>query len=157
VYGLPELLNSRIQQAQSIANPASPRPFSWRCCRWRRPVSSPMTSRLGHHRLDWRGPSLAETVHFSWRTNSVSIYKPFAPAPRRNRREPGAAAAAVSSRDSLHPLPRQFRAGIFASVYTPSDLTQDEAELYKQFYCRCAVHHGFGWAKSSPEAGSEYQ
>ena len=82
------------------------------------------------------GQSLSETVHFSWRTNNVSIYKPFT---HQHLGEIGESLAQLQpqSEVEIHFIPYRgnFSRGIFASVYTPSDLTQEEArEVYKQFY-----------------------
>ena len=79
MYGLPELNRSRIQQAQSIANPGC---FATAIQLALMPLAqagkltddihvSAITGSTG------AGQSLSETVHFSWRTNNVSIYKPF--------------------------------------------------------------------------------
>ncbi|WP_303312172.1 N-acetyl-gamma-glutamyl-phosphate reductase [Hymenobacter sp. BT730] len=138
VYGLPELNKSRIQQAQSIANPGC---FATAIQLALLPLAqagkltddvhvSAITGSTG------AGQSLSETVHFSWRTNNVSIYKPFT---HQHLGEIGESLAQLQSPLELdiHFIPYRgnFSRGIFASVYTPSDLTQEEAwELYKKFY-----------------------
>ncbi|MBH8567657.1 N-acetyl-gamma-glutamyl-phosphate reductase [Microvirga sp. STS02] len=138
VYGLPELNKSRIQQAQSIANPGC---FATAIQLALLPLAqagrltddihvSAITGSTG------AGQSLSETVHFSWRTNNVSIYKPFT---HQHLGEIGESLAQLQphSESEMHFIPYRgnFSRGIFASVYTPSDLTQDEARaLYRQFY-----------------------
>jgi N-acetyl-gamma-glutamyl-phosphate reductase len=138
VYGLPELNKSRIQQAQNIANPGC---FATAIQLALLPLAavgkltddvhvSAITGSTG------AGQSLSETVHFSWRTNNVSIYKPFA---HQHLGEIGESLAQLQSQfdADIHFLPYRgnFSRGIFASVYTPSDLTQDEArQLFKDFY-----------------------
>ncbi|TGE25847.1 N-acetyl-gamma-glutamyl-phosphate reductase [Hymenobacter aquaticus] len=138
VYGLPELNKGRIQQAQSIANPGC---FATAIQLALLPLAqagkltedvhvSAITGSTG------AGQSLAETVHFSWRTNNVSIYKPF------THQHLGEIAESLAQLQhelavDIHFIPYRgnFARGIFASVYTPSDLTQDEArELYQKFY-----------------------
>ncbi|UOQ54907.1 N-acetyl-gamma-glutamyl-phosphate reductase [Hymenobacter cellulosivorans] len=138
VYGLPELNKGRIQQAQSIANPGC---FATAIQLALLPLAhagkltedvhvSAITGSTG------AGQSLSETVHFSWRTNNVSIYKPFT---HQHLGEIGESLAQLQSQPGgeiyFVPYRGNFARGIFASVYTPSDLTQDEARaLYKKFY-----------------------
>lgn len=138
VYGLPELNKSRIQQAQSIANPGC---FATAIQLALLPLAqagkltddvhvSAITGSTG------AGQSLSETVHFSWRTNNVSIYKPFT---HQHLGEIGESLAQLQPQQELDinfiPYRGNFSRGIFASVYTPSDLTQEEArELYQRFY-----------------------
>lgn len=138
VYGLPELNRSRIQQAQSIANPGC---FATAIQLALLPLAqagkltddvhvSAITGSTG------AGQSLSETVHFSWRTNNVSIYKPFT---HQHLGEIGESLAQLQHEleVDIHFIPYRgnFSRGIFASVYTPSDLTQEEArELYQKFY-----------------------
>ncbi|MBC6698001.1 N-acetyl-gamma-glutamyl-phosphate reductase [Hymenobacter puniceus] len=138
VYGLPELNKGQIQQAQSIANPGC---FATAIQLALLPLAqagkltddvhvSAITGSTG------AGQSLSETVHFSWRTNNVSIYKPFT---HQHLGEIGESLAQLQHEldVDIHFIPYRgnFTRGIFASVYTPSDLTQDEARaLYQQFY-----------------------
>ncbi|SFQ50567.1 N-acetyl-gamma-glutamyl-phosphate reductase [Hymenobacter arizonensis] len=138
VYGLPELNKRRIQQAQHIANPGC---FATAIQLALLPLAqankltedvhvSAITGSTG------AGQSLSETVHFSWRTNNVSIYKPFT---HQHLGEIGESLAQLQPQldGDIHFVPYRgnFSRGIFASVYTPSDLTQDEArQLYKDFY-----------------------
>jgi len=138
VYGLPELNRSRIQQAQSIANPGC---FATAIQLALLPLAqagkltedvhvSAITGSTG------AGQSLSETVHFSWRTNNMSIYKPFT---HQHLGEIGESLAQLQPSGDIQinfiPYRGNFSRGIFASVYTPSDLTQEEArELYQKFY-----------------------
>jgi len=138
VYGLPELNKSRIQQGQSIANPGC---FATAIQLALLPLAqagrltddihvSAITGSTG------AGQSLSETVHFSWRTNNVSIYKPFT---HQHLGEIGESLAQLQPQldADIHFIPYRgnFSRGIFASVYTPSDLTQDEVRArYRQFY-----------------------
>lgn len=138
IYGLPELNKSRIQQAQNIANPGC---FATAIQLALLPLAaagklagdvhvSAITGSTG------AGQNLSETVHFSWRTNNVSIYKPFT---HQHLGEIGESIAQLQPQlqtdVNFIPYRGNFSRGIFASVYTPSDLTQDEAwELYRKFY-----------------------
>ena len=138
VYGLPELNRSRIQQAQNVANPG--------CFATAIQLALLPLARAGKLTSDIHvsaitgstgaGQSLSETVHFSWRTNNVSIYKPFT---HQHLGEIGESLAQLQPQSAaeIHFIPYRgnFSRGIFASVYTPSDLTQGEAqELYEKFY-----------------------
>ncbi|MDO7877417.1 N-acetyl-gamma-glutamyl-phosphate reductase [Hymenobacter sp. ASUV-10] len=138
IYGLPELNKVRIQQAQSIANPGC---FATAIQLALLPLAaagkltddvhvSAITGSTG------AGQSLSETVHFSWRTNNVSIYKPFT---HQHLGEIGESLMQLQPQldADVHFIPYRgnFSRGIFASVYTPSDLTQEEAqELYREYY-----------------------
>ncbi|MCB2409701.1 N-acetyl-gamma-glutamyl-phosphate reductase [Hymenobacter lucidus] len=138
VYGLPELNKGRIQQAQNIANPGC---FATAIQLALLPLAqagkltedvhvSAITGSTG------AGQSLAETVHFSWRSNNMSIYKPFT---HQHLGEIGESLAQLQHEldVDIHFIPYRgnFARGIFASVYTPSELSQDEArELYRKFY-----------------------
>ncbi|AMJ65228.1 N-acetyl-gamma-glutamyl-phosphate reductase [Hymenobacter sp. PAMC 26628] len=138
VYGLPELNRAAIKDATSIANPGC---FATAIQLALLPLAaagaltddihvSAITGSTG------AGQGLSETVHFSWRTNNVSVYKPFT---HQHLGEIGESLAQLQpqSEAEIHFIPYRgnFARGIFASVYTPSDLTQDEAqELYQQFY-----------------------
>jgi len=138
VYGLPELNRAAIQSAQNIANPGC---FATAIQLALLPLAkagklthdihmSAITGSTG------AGQGLSEIVHFSWRTNNVSIYKPFT---HQHLGESGESLAQLQPQSDAEiyfiPYRGNFTRGIFASVYTPSDLTQDEArELYQQFY-----------------------
>lgn len=138
VYGLPELNKAAIQSAQNIANPGC---FATAIQLALLPLAqagqltddvhvSAITGSTG------AGQSLSETVHFSWRTNNVSIYKPFT---HQHLGEIGESLTQLQPRleADIHFIPYRgnFSRGIFASVYTPSDLSQDKArQLFKDFY-----------------------
>ncbi|MBC6606632.1 N-acetyl-gamma-glutamyl-phosphate reductase [Hymenobacter sp. BT188] len=138
VYGLPELNKVAIQAAQNIANPGC---FATAIQMTLLPLAqaglltddvhvSAITGSTG------AGQSLSETVHFSWRTNNVSIYKPFT---HQHLGEIGESLTQLQPHleGDIHFIPYRgnFSRGIFASVYTPSDLSQDEArQLFKDFY-----------------------
>ncbi|AWM31468.1 N-acetyl-gamma-glutamyl-phosphate reductase [Hymenobacter nivis] len=138
VYGLPEVNRAKIKGATSIANPGC---FATAIQLALLPLAaagaltddihvSAITGSTG------AGQSLSKTVHFSWRTNNVSIYKPFT---HQHLGEIGESLAQLQPQIAaeIHFIPYRgnFARGIFASVYTPSDLTQDEArELYQNFY-----------------------
>ncbi|MBC8083192.1 MAG: N-acetyl-gamma-glutamyl-phosphate reductase [Hymenobacter sp.] len=138
VYGLPELNRGRIQQARDIANPGC---FATAIQLALLPLAqagrltddvhvSAITGSTG------AGQGLSETVHFSWRVNNMSVYKPFT---HQHLGEIGESLAQLQPRLSadVHFIPYRgnFARGIFASVYTPSELTQAEArQLFGAFY-----------------------
>lgn len=81
------------------------------------------------------GRKLAETAHFPWRNNNISVYKVF------NHQHLGeihqTLEALSGSRRDLHfvPLRGDFSRGIFASLYTRCPLTTEEArDLYRKYY-----------------------
>ncbi|MBC6991277.1 N-acetyl-gamma-glutamyl-phosphate reductase [Hymenobacter sp. BT491] len=138
VYGLPELNKAAIQQAQNVANPGC---FATAIQLALLPLAaagrltndvhvSAVTGSTG------AGRELTETTGFTWRTGNLSIYKPFK---HQHLGEIGESLkqlqAGFSSDINFIPYRGNFARGIFASVYTKSDLTQDEArQLFKDFY-----------------------
>ena len=138
VYGLPELNKTALQTAQNVANPGC---FATAIQLALLPVAaanqltadvhvSALTGSTG------AGQRLAEPVHFSWRTNNVSVYKPFT---HQHLGEIGESLTQLQPQlgAEIHFIPYRgnFSRGIFASVYTLSELTQDEArELFSKFY-----------------------
>ncbi|QNE40924.1 N-acetyl-gamma-glutamyl-phosphate reductase [Hymenobacter sp. NBH84] len=138
VYGLPEMNRSRIQQAQSIANPGC---FATAIQLALLPLAaagkltdavhvSAITGSTG------AGRELTETTGFTWRTGNISIYKPFK---HQHLGEIGESLRYLQPQAEVDinfiPYRGNFTRGIFASVYTPSELSQDEArELYRNFY-----------------------
>lgn len=138
VYGLPELNRATIQQAQHIANPGC---FATAIQLALLPLAaarqltddvhvSAITGSTG------AGQSLSETVHFSWRSQNVSTYKPFT---HQHLGEIGESLAQLQAAPTpaIHFIPYRgnFARGIFASVYTPSALSQEAArELFQDFY-----------------------
>ena len=142
VYGLPELNRSRIQQAQSIANPGC---FATAIQLALLPLAqagrltddvhiSALTGSTG------AGQALTDTTGFTWRTGNISVYKPFT---HQHLGEIGESLRQLQPAfaTDLHFLPYRgnFTRGIFASVYTPSDLSQEEARaLFRSFYADAA-------------------
>ncbi|QDA60353.1 N-acetyl-gamma-glutamyl-phosphate reductase [Hymenobacter jejuensis] len=138
VYGLPELNKAAIQQAQNVANPGC---FATAIQLALLPLAaagrltndvhvSAVTGSTG------AGRELTETTGFTWRTGNLSIYKPFK---HQHLGEIGESLkqlqAGFSSDINFIPYRGNFARGIFASVYTKSDLTQDEArQLFREFY-----------------------
>jgi N-acetyl-gamma-glutamyl-phosphate reductase len=138
VYGLPEIFRAQICAANSIANPgcfATAIQLALLPLAQRRLLKSEVhvnaiTGSTG------AGRSLSETGHFSYRSNNLAIYKPFA---HQHLGEIGKTLRAVQGGEapeiSLIPVRGCFARGIFAALYTECDLTGEEAEaLYEKFY-----------------------
>ncbi|UYZ65003.1 N-acetyl-gamma-glutamyl-phosphate reductase [Hymenobacter weizhouensis] len=138
VYGLPELNKAAIQAAQSVANPGC---FATAIQLALLPLAAAGQLRADVHvsaitGSTGAGQSLSETVHFSWRSGNVSIYKPFT---HQHLSEIGESLRQLQPHPAVDvhfvPYRGNFTRGIFASVYTPSDLTEDEArQLFRDFY-----------------------
>ncbi len=138
IYGLPELNREQIETAKNVANPGC---FATAIQLALLPLAaagqlaadvhvSAITGSTG------AGRELAETTGFTWRTGNVSVYKPFT---HQHLSEIGESLQQLQPTLSagIHFIPYRgnFTRGIFASVYTPSTLTQDEArQLYQDFY-----------------------
>ena len=76
------------------------------------------------------------TTHFSWRNNNISAYKTFE---HQHLIEIGRNLGLLQGSEipeiDFVPLRGDFARGIFASVYTRCDLSEEEAlELYRNYY-----------------------
>ena len=82
------------------------------------------------------GVKPSDTSHFAWRDNNISIYKAFE---HQHLTEICESLRCEPSQINFIPVRGNFSRGIFASVYTESDLTLEEAtQLYEDFYCDAA-------------------
>ena len=138
VYGLPEMNREKIRSARNIANPGC---FATCLQLAMLPLAaggllasdvhiSAATGSTG------AGQKLAPTSHFSWRANNFSVYKAFE---HQHLKEIGESIRSLmpgfSSGIDFIPYRGDFTRGIIASVYTDSDLTQEQAlELYREYY-----------------------
>jgi N-acetyl-gamma-glutamyl-phosphate reductase len=138
VYGLPEMNRDRITRADSIANPGC---FATCLQLGMLPLASggllqgdvnisATTGSTG------AGQKPTAQTHFSWRAGNLSAYKAFE---HQHLLEIG---------ESIHglqpgwggeilfiPTRGAFTRGIFATIYTDSDLTESQAiDLYREFY-----------------------
>jgi N-acetyl-gamma-glutamyl-phosphate reductase len=82
------------------------------------------------------GQKPTETSHFSWRNNNISIYEAFK---HRHLKEITASVKSLmpdfQADINFLPVRGNFTRGIYASVYTKTDLTEDELKrLYDNFY-----------------------
>lgn len=141
VYGLPELNREQIHSAQNIANPGC---FAtciqlamlplMRSGYWQAPVHIHATTGS-----TGAGQSLSPTSHFTWRNNNLSVYKPFTHQHLHEIKESLIQVSLPTSTPHplIHFIPERgdFARGIFASLYTQTDLSLREAIiLYQDAY-----------------------
>lgn len=134
VYGLPELQREKIDFATSIANPGC---FATAIQLATLPLvaNKCVESNLHIHAITGStgaGVMPSDTTHFSWRDNNVSIYKAF------NHQHLAEITQSLRQLDNdfdqdvnFLPVRGNFSRGIFASMYTYSDLGLDD--LYEMF------------------------
>ena len=138
VYGLVDLNKVQIKAAKYIANPGC---FATAIQLGLLPLAS-----LGILKNDIHinaitgstgaGRSLRDTTHFSWRTGNVSIYKAFS---HQHLGEIGESLnqlqTGFSEEINFLPVRGNFTRGIFASIYTKSDLSENELlEIFQKYY-----------------------
>lgn len=138
VYGLPELNRDAIRSAQNIANPGcfattiqlALLPLTAKGLLDNEVHISATTGSTG------AGQSLSPTSHFTWRNDNLSVYKAFN---HQHLNEIGQSLKQLQPgfNQPLNFIPYRgdFTRGIFASVYTESNLTGEEAlKLYQDYY-----------------------
>ncbi|MDJ1481424.1 N-acetyl-gamma-glutamyl-phosphate reductase [Cytophagaceae bacterium YF14B1] len=138
VYGLPELNKARIQNAQHIANPGcfataiqlALLPLPQNGLLKEEVHISAITGSTG------AGQKLADTVHFTWRNNNISVYKAFTHQHLKEIRQSLTQLQNnFSEKIRFIPYRGNFTRGILASVYTTFDGTLEEAKkYYSDFY-----------------------
>ncbi|MDB5159250.1 MAG: N-acetyl-gamma-glutamyl-phosphate reductase [Mucilaginibacter sp.] len=138
VYGLPELNREAIKSAQNIANPGC---FATCLQLGLLPLASKGLLNNEVHvsattGSTGAGQSLAATSHFTWRNDNLSVYKVFG---HQHLNEIGESLKqlqpAFNQAINFIPYRGDFTRGIFASIYTDSDLSEEEAlKLYQDFY-----------------------
>ena len=152
VYGLPEAFRESIISAHHIANPGC---FATSIQLGLLPLARHAMLRDDIHVCATTGSTGAgrkhePTVHFSWRSNNLQVYKPFehqhVPEIVRtvNALQPG-----FEHEVLFVPHRGNFTRGILASMYTSVDISQDDAEdLFRNFY---APHPFVEIVSSSPD------
>ncbi|MDR0541563.1 MAG: N-acetyl-gamma-glutamyl-phosphate reductase [Dysgonamonadaceae bacterium] len=134
IYGLPELNRAAIRQADRIANPGC---FATAIQLALLPLADKKALKNEIHVNAITGSTGAgvkpsSTSHFSWRDNNISIYKAFE---HQHLEEICESLRCESSQIAFIPVRGNFPRGIFASVYTESDLTLEETtQIYANFY-----------------------
>ncbi len=138
VYGLPELNRERIRKANHIANPGcfataiqlALLPLAHNGLLTRDVHISAITGSTG------AGQKLADTVHFTWRNNNISVYKAFTHQHLKEIRQSlTQLQAKFAERIHFIPYRGNFTRGILASVYTTFEGSLEEAKkCYADFY-----------------------
>ena len=138
VYGLPELNLNKIKTAQRIANPGC---FATCIELALLPLASANVLKDEIHISATTGSTGAgqkpsETSHFSWRNNNLSVYKAFEHQHLSEIRQSlQTLQAGFAQEINFIPYRGNFSRGILASVYTKTDLAENQAvELYQNYY-----------------------
>lgn len=141
VYGLPEWQRSRIAGASRIANPGCfatciqlallPLAAAGKLCSEINVTA--ITGSTG------AGVKPGATTHFSWRDNNLSAYKVFEHQHlieiNRDLRLIQSSGEAAFPPINFVPVRGDFPRGIFATVHTDCDLSEEDAvKLYKEYY-----------------------
>ena len=132
IYGLPEYQKNKIEAANAIANPGC---FATAIQLALLPLAKENLIKEAIHvnattGSTGAGVGLIQTVHFSWRNNNISWYKPF------NHQHLGEIRETLNN-PNIYFLPQRgnFTRGIFASCYTTFNGSIKQAEdLYNDFY-----------------------
>ena len=145
VYGLPEVNRSRISAADRVANPGC---FATAIQLALLPLAAAGLLNSDVHVTAVTGSTGAgvkpsATTHFSWRSDNLSIYKPFGHQHLAEIRQTLTRLQPDFKTDiNFVPMRGDFARGIFASVYTDCDLSQEEVDrLYNDFYADAAFTH----------------
>lgn len=138
IYGLPEVNKAKIKSSKKIANPGC---FATGIQLALIPAIAKGWVKdtihiTGITGSTGAGKKLAETSHFSYRNNNISVYKLFA---HQHLKEINQTFGQISSEfdsDLLFvPYRGNFTRGIWVTAYFPFEGTLDEAEkVYKEFY-----------------------
>lgn len=138
VYGLPELNRERIRDADAIANPGC---FATAIQLGLLPLAHAGMLQSGIHiqgitGSTGAGSGLSDTAHFSWRNNNISLYKAFT---HQHLDEISESLISLQKdwRSELNFLPMRgnFTRGIFVSLYTETDWSEEKlVELYQSYY-----------------------
>ncbi|MBE6209530.1 MAG: N-acetyl-gamma-glutamyl-phosphate reductase [Rikenellaceae bacterium] len=145
VYGLPEVNYDAIAGASNIANPGC---FATCLQLGMLPLAAAgvltddvqITATTGS---TGAGQRPSATTHFSWRNNNLSHYKAFT---HQHLNEIGETITRLQpsfgGAINFVPLRGAFARGIFATIYTRTDLTEAQAvELYKEYYRDAVFTH----------------
>ena len=142
VYGLPEINKEAIQKAFHVANPGC---FATAIQLAILPLAAAglLTDDVHINAITGStgaGVKPAETSHFSWRNNNISVYKAFG---HQHLDEIGQSVRQLQpgfdKNLNFIPVRGNFARGIFASTYTKCPLSVGEAEaLYSEFYKNAA-------------------
>ena len=136
-YGLVELNKKDIKNSQYIANPGC---FATAIQLGLLPLAEKgvLNDSIHVHAITGStgaGKTLSDTSHFSWRNNNISIYKAFKHQHLDEINESLTSLQSDVADLNFLPVRGNFTRGIFASIYTKSDLSQEElVSLFQSFY-----------------------
>lgn len=137
IYGLPEWQRERIKQNRLVANPGC---FATAIQLALLPLAAKRLLADDVHVTAITGSTGAgvkpgATTHFSWRTDNLSVYKPFEHQHLIEIKRNLSLLQGTQPAINFVPMRGDFARGILASVYTRTELTHDEAHLlYENFY-----------------------
>lgn len=138
IYGLPEMNKANIQQSRRIANCGC---FATAIQLALLPLANAglLQSEVHVHAITGStgaGQSPGATTHFSWRNNNISVYKAFKHQHLAEiKRSLQQLQAGFDQPINFIPVRGDFARGIFASVYTESELSEEELyKLYESYY-----------------------
>jgi N-acetyl-gamma-glutamyl-phosphate reductase len=146
VYGLPELNRDAIKSAQNIANPGC---FATCLQLGLLPLAGKQLLNSEVHITATTGSTGAgqkatATTHFTWRNDNLSIYKAF---DHQHLNEIGESLKQLQTDTEVGainfiPYRGDYTRGIIASMYTESELTEQEAlQLYQDYYAAHPFTH----------------
>ncbi|MES2278693.1 MAG: N-acetyl-gamma-glutamyl-phosphate reductase [Bacteroidota bacterium] len=136
-YGLPELNRDAIKSAQNVANPGC---FATCLELGLLPLAAKqlLTSEVhitGTTGSTGAGQKPTGTTHFTWRNDNLSVYKVF---DHQHLNEIGESLTQLQPNPgaiNFVPYRGDYTRGIIASIYTESELTEQEAlQLYQDYY-----------------------
>ena len=137
VYGLPEWQKAKIQGATKVANPGcfataiqlALLPLAAKGLLKEAVNVTAITGSTG------AGVKPGATTHFSWRNNNLSAYKVFEHQHLLEICRNLGSLQGAKPTINFVPVRGDFARGIFATLHTPCELGQQEAEeLYKNYY-----------------------
>ncbi|MBC8111288.1 MAG: N-acetyl-gamma-glutamyl-phosphate reductase, partial [Verrucomicrobia bacterium] len=138
VYGLPEMNHEKIKKADYIANPGC---FATAIQLALLPLAKAQLLTQAVHisaitGSTGAGQKLTDTVHFSWRSNNISVYKAFTHQHLQEIRQSIAQLQkGFSSKINFIPYRGNFTRGILASSYTDFEGSLEIAQqIYQDFY-----------------------
>ena len=138
LYGLPEINRKRISGCSLLANPGC---FATAIQLALLPLAAAGKLKDEVHITAITGSTGAgvkpgATTHFSWRNDNISVYKAFEHQHLIEiLRTLTTLCPSFDSAVNFVPMRGDFARGIFASVYTTTELTEQQAvELYNDFY-----------------------
>ena len=144
-YGLPELQREKIKATKRVANPGCFATAMQLCLL---PLASENLLKDEIHingitGSTGAGQSKLDTTHFSWRNNNISVYKAFN---HQHLTEVNQSIGMLQGKFEKHinfiPMRGDFTRGIFISMYTETDKSEEELiALFKDYYANHPFTH----------------